>query len=199
MKINSTSDKKYAEYLIEAQSKGWKNRLDVQRPYRNNLIKYSLGKTLDVGCGIGRNLSVLKRGSLGIDHNAFMIKYLKKKGVNALTTQEFRRDKNFKKEFDSILIAHVIEHLDNEEVKKFIKDYAKYIKKGGKILIICPQKKGFSKDSTHKVYQDFSSIKKLLEATGFKVMSTQSFPFPTFIGGIFGPNEFWVLGKKLRS
>lgn len=197
MKINSTTDEEYAEYLIKSQLKGWKNKLDVQRPYRNNLKKYNLGKTLDIGCGVGRNLSVLAEGSLGIDHNAFMIKYLKTKGLNALTTQEFKKGKIHKKRFDSILIAHVIEHLANGESKKFIREYSKYLKKGGRILIICPQSKGFSKDSTHRVYQDFDSISKLIESTGFKVISRQSFPFPVFMGGSFGPNEFWVLGKKI--
>ena len=47
----------------------WKKALNVQAPYRWNLRRQRLGRTLDVGCGIGRNLETLDPGSVGVDHN----------------------------------------------------------------------------------------------------------------------------------
>ena len=47
----------------------WKKLLDVQAPYRWNLQRLKLGLTLEIGCGIGRNLMHLKGQGIGIDHN----------------------------------------------------------------------------------------------------------------------------------
>ena len=48
----------------------WKRILDVQAPYRWNLRRL-LGtrRTLDVGCGIGRNLVNLPVGSVGVSRH----------------------------------------------------------------------------------------------------------------------------------
>ena len=62
----STSNEDYTERLSKLENQKWKSMLDVQRPYRNNLHKLNPGKTLDVGCGIGRNLRHLPKGSVEI-------------------------------------------------------------------------------------------------------------------------------------
>ena len=46
----------YADRLRRKEDARWKQVLDVQAPYRWNLRRQELGRTLDVGCGIGRNL-----------------------------------------------------------------------------------------------------------------------------------------------
>lgn len=51
-----TAGADYAERLQTLETKRWKTLLDVQRPYRWNLRRLDLKRTLDVGCGIGRNL-----------------------------------------------------------------------------------------------------------------------------------------------
>lgn len=197
MKIKSTQEKEYANYLINSQGSGWKNRLDVQRPYRSKLQKLSLGKTLDIGCGIGRNLKALPQGSVGIDHNKYMVEDLTKKGYLAFTNSSFKISKYAKKNtFDSLLFAHIIEHMTAKEAKKMISDYLKYLKKNGNVLIICPQKKGFSKDSTHIQFHDRESISKILKELVLSIQLAQSFPFPELLGPIFAPNEYWVLAKK---
>ena len=50
-----TSGEDYARRLQSKQQVGWKKALNVQAPYRWNLRRQRLGRTLDVGCGIGLN------------------------------------------------------------------------------------------------------------------------------------------------
>lgn len=196
MKIKSTQQKEYAKYLISAQNNGWKKKLDVQKPYRKKLQNLSLGKTLDIGCGIGRNLLALPKGSVGIDHNKYMVEDLTKKGYLAFTNSGFKRSSISKiSSFDTLLFAHIIEHMSPNEAKILINSYLKYLKKGGRVVIICPQKKGFSKDSTHVFFHNRESIEKILSGLNLKIEISHSFPLPEVFGGLFAPNEYWVVAK----
>lgn len=198
MKIKSTQEKEYANYLIKAQDVGWKNKIDVQRPYRINLQRLSLGRTLDIGCGIGRNLKALPDNSVGIDHNKYMIKHLTEQGYSAYTNGSFKKSKLAKLgSFDSLLFAHIIEHLSLVESEDMIKAYLKYLKTGGRVVVICPQKRGFSKDTTHIKFHNRETISDLLTKLNLEIIKKQSFPFPEVFGSIFAPNEFWVVAKKI--
>lgn len=74
-----------------------------------------LGRTLDVGCGLGRNLKELETGSVGVDHNAAAVAECRRRGLTALTVEEwFEREKQ-PGEFDSLLVAHVLEHVTEPE------------------------------------------------------------------------------------
>jgi SAM-dependent methyltransferase len=79
----------YAERLQHLEAAWWKRLLDVQRPYRWNLRRSHLGCTLDLGCGIGRNLMNLDPGSVGIDHNRHSVAVARERGLTAYTTDEF--------------------------------------------------------------------------------------------------------------
>jgi SAM-dependent methyltransferase len=88
----TTEGADYAARLKRLSSARWKQILDVQRPYRWNLARLDLGTTLDVGCGIGRNLRSLPSGSMGVDHNAASIALARQSGLAAMTTEEFAAD-----------------------------------------------------------------------------------------------------------
>jgi hypothetical protein len=52
--MDDTAGEDYARRL-QAKQQVWSEKaLDVQAPYRWNLRRQQLGRTLDVGCGIGR-------------------------------------------------------------------------------------------------------------------------------------------------
>lgn len=185
----------YEERLSRLSNAQWKKIFDVQRPYRWNLSRLKLGKTLDVGCGIGRNLGNLSKESIGVDHNKYVVETAKKSGYNALTIDEFKKSKTIRKDtFDSMLLAHVLEHMSTKQGKEIIKEYLPYVKE--KVVIICPQKKGFTTDDTHVNFLTHNDIEKILESCGLTIQKSYSFPFHKKIGDIFAYNETVVVATK---
>ena len=192
-KLLDTKNENYAQALNKSQS-GWKKYIDIQAPYRHKLQSLNLGKTLDIGCGTGRNLTNLSKDSIGIDHNKYSVKNINKLGLNAYTTDDF--DKSNKDKFDSILIAHVLEHMPYEDARNLISKYMPRLEKNGRIVIVCPQIRGFKTGDTHIEFFDTNKIVKLLKSLGFNIVSKSSFPFPLMAGKIFKYNEYWVVAKK---
>ena len=162
----------------------------------------NLGKTLDIGCGIGRVLAWLDKNSIGVDHNPTSINICLSKGLQALTSEGFDEmvySKEIKlKSFDNLLLAHVLEHLEIEEQLEILKSYMPYLKKDGGVFIITPQEVGYASDSTHITYTDFERIRKILTELNFELLSQKSFPFPRVFGKFFKYNEFHTYAR-LRS
>lgn len=187
----------YADRLDNLANKGWKRFLNVQLPYIWNLRRLNPGKTLDVGCGIGRNLAHLSKASVGVDHNPFSVEKANSLGLIAYTYKDFVRSKHAKKlSYDSILLGHVIEHMNYKDNRAMLKSYLPYLKEDGKIIIMCPQEKGYKSDSTHVSMYDFSDLAALLGDIGFTVKRAYSFPFPRSAGKVFKYNEFVVMAKR---
>ncbi len=191
-----TKGEDYAERLQTLSGAKWKRVLDVQRPYRWNLTRLHLGKTLDVGCGIGRNLGNLSQESVGVDHNDHAVKVAQAAGFNAVTVDDFRRNKKkyAPSSFDSMLLAHVLEHMTTSDGKKIIKEYLPYVR--DKVVIICPQEKGFTTDETHINFLDHKAIEDILESCGLTIARSFSFPFHKAVGKVFAYNETVVVGQK---
>ncbi len=88
----------YSKRLQRLELARWKRVLDVQRPYRKNLQRLRLGFTLDVGCGIGRNLLHLAGNGVGVDHNADSISVARTRGLEAYLPEEFKQSPHAKAE-----------------------------------------------------------------------------------------------------
>ena len=193
----STEGSDYAERLVTLETARWKRVLDVQRPYRWNLSRLKLGRTLDVGCGIGRNLLNLDPSSVGVDHNATSVEVARKRGVTACTVDEFLAGPDAQPgAFDSMLVAHVVEHMPIEDARKVVGEYLPYLKPGGKVMFICPQEKGYTTDATHVSFTDAAALEALATSLGLSVSKSYSFPFPRIAGKVFAYNEFCVLATK---
>ena len=80
---------------------------------------------------------------------------------------------------------------------KLIKEYLPYLKRTGQIIVICPQKKGYLSDSTHRTFYNRNDIAKIIEDLGLKITQKQSFPFPEKVGDFFKYNEYVVVGEKI--
>jgi 2-polyprenyl-3-methyl-5-hydroxy-6-metoxy-1,4-benzoquinol methylase len=193
----STEGSDYADRLLTLETARWKKLLDVQRPYRWNLNRLKLGRTLDVGCGIGRNLLNLDPSSVGVDHNATSVEVARKRGVTAFTGEEFLAGPHAKPgAFDSILLAHVVEHMPIDDARTVVAQYLPYLKRGGRVMFICPQEKGYTTDSTHVSFTDAAALQGLSRSLGLTVAKSYSFPFPRIAGKLFAYNEFCVLAVK---
>lgn len=183
----------YTERLVQLEGAWWKRMLDVQAPYRWNLRRLELGSVLDVGCGLGRNLVNLGGNGVGVDHNAESVQVCRDRGLVAYTPEEFATaPEAVAGHFDSMLLAHVAEHLDEPAGTALVQQYLPYVRKGGKLVIICPQERGYAADASHVRFLDFADITRLCESVGARVERTASFPFPRPVGRVFPYNEFVV-------
>ena len=197
-----TRDASYADRLVTLGGARWKRVLDVQRPYRWNLRRMQLGRTLDVGCGIGRNLLNLGPDSVGVDHNEASVAIARGRGLKAFTSEEFFGDgdsRGLEGSFDSALVAHVVEHMDEPTAREVIASYLPFIRPGGKVLFICPQERGYASDSTHVRFADIAGLRALSGSLGLQVERSFSFPLPRAFGRAFTYNEFCVLARTPSS
>lgn len=191
-----TRSREYAQRLKDLEGVWWKRLLDVQRPYRWNLRRHDLGATLDVGCGIGRNLVALPEGSLGVDHNERSVATARARGLDAVTPEEFEQRASGGAVFDSMLMAHVLEHLSEDAANDLIGTYLRYVRPGGTVLWICPQERGYATDPTHVRFVDRGALLRHAATHGLHVVRTFSFPLPTAAGRVFPYNEFVLVARR---
>lgn len=194
--MKSTESQEYKDRLFRLQKKSWKKRLKIQEFYAGQVIRLQPGKVLEIGCGIGRLLEHLP-DAVGIDHNVHSVNLARELGFQAFTELDFRNSNfNVIESFDSILLAHVVEHLNFQESVELISNYLPLLKFNGKIIIICPQESGYRSDKTHVTFSSFSEIREICETLHFQVRSEKSFPFPRFMGNFFRFNEFIVTATR---
>ncbi len=195
--ISDTSGEAYARRLQAKQQVWWKRALNVQAPYQWNLRRQRLGRTLDVGCGIGRNLETLGAGSVGVDHNAGSIAVARERGVTAFTVEEWgASDLRQPEAFDGMLLAHVIEHMDAATGLALVEEYLPYLRPGGKVFFVCPQERGYASDPSHVRWVTGEDLQQLARDAGLAPGEWFSFPFPRWAGKPFIYNEFCLLAVK---
>ena len=192
----STEDSAYADRLERLETVWWKRALDVQRPYRWNLRRLAPGFMLDVGCGLGRNLGHLGGHGVGVDHNPESIAVARSRGLQAFTPDEFAQSEYASPgRFDSLLCAHVVEHMPADSVVELLRSYLGYVRRGGKVIVITPQERGFRSDPTHVEFVDFDALRALADRLDLAWESARSFPLPRVAGRVFTYNEFVVVAR----
>jgi SAM-dependent methyltransferase len=167
--------------------------------YRRHIRGLVTGRVLDVGSGIGSNLRFLGSDSVGVDHNAHSVEETKARGLTAYTPDEMHgRAGDFKETFDSILCAHVMEHMDRESGVALLEEYLPYLKTTSRIVLIMPQEAGYRTDPTHVRLVDFDAARDLVEAVGFTVRRSFSWPLPRKYGPKLSSNEFVVMAERRK-
>lgn len=190
-----TAGRTYTERLTRLEQARWKRLLDVQRPYRWNLRRLRLGRVLDVGCGIGRNLLNLSDG-VGVDHNPKSIATARARGLTAYTPAEFATSADAAPgAYDSMLLAHVLEHVDGDVGDALVREYLPYLRPGGKVVLITPQESGFRSDDTHVRFVDVAGLAEHAARLGLTVERSYSFPLPRPAGRVFRYNEFVLVAR----
>jgi 2-polyprenyl-3-methyl-5-hydroxy-6-metoxy-1,4-benzoquinol methylase len=193
-----TAGEDYAQRLTTLAGARWKRVLNVQAPYRAHLRSLRLGRTLDVGCGIGRNLHGLPRGSVGVDHNPHSVRVAREAGLEAYTVEEFfgRPDLARPQGFDSILVAHVVEHMPPAEADAVVAAYLPLVPPGARVVFITPQERGHASDATHVAFTDFAALTAMAGRLGLRPTRRYSFPLPRVAGRVFPYNEFVLVATK---
>lgn len=154
---------------------------------RINLMRFSgvppfveNGKILDVGCGSGEVLSIMKKvgwETYGVERDERAAKYARSKGLNVLN-QDLRSIRFPDDYFDIVRMRSVLEHL--HQVSLILAEVHRILKKQGRLFLIVPnidsfefkifKSKWYPLDIPRHIYH-FSpkSLTALLEKSRFKV------------------------------
>ena len=167
--VAPTAGLDYAERLATIQNVWWKRALHVQAPYQANVRHFGLGRAIDVGCGIGRNLKTLAPGSVGVDHNPYAIDVARRTGVAAYTDVEFFADPNLAARQ---LRRHARRARDRAPDTSRRSDdprtYLPLVRPGGRVAFITPQERGFASDATHITFTGFAELRRWPTTSGWR-------------------------------
>jgi SAM-dependent methyltransferase len=188
-----TRSRAYTQRLRSLQDASWKHW--VPNPYRWWLRRQDLGFVLDVGCGLGRSLKYLDGHGIGIDHNDEFVKACREAGLIAFTPDEFvGSGYDVPHRFDSMIMLHVLEHLQSGQDDEILHRYLPFVRDGGRLLLVTPQERGFASDPTHTDFVDGDELVSLCRRHGLTVERWRSFPLPRWAGRLWVYNEFSVVG-----
>ncbi len=112
--------------------------------YIEILKDYSPRTILDIGCGNGRMLELLKESGFdakGIDISKKMVQIAKQRGVDA----ECKKIEDVKESFDAIVaVADVLNYMDKNSLKDFFKQIQRCLKDNGVFICDINTLHGFS-------------------------------------------------------
>ena len=195
-----TEDREYTERLQQLEGPLWKKLLWVQLPYRWNIRRLHRGLTLEIGCGIGRNLLHLAGHAVGVDHNPESVAIARSRGLEAFTPSQFEASPFcITGRFDGLLLAHVAEHMTATDAAQLLGKYLALLRAGGQVTIITPQERGFRSDPTHVEFLGFDELRQIADASGLRTVLQYSFPFPRWAGRWFTYNEFVSVSVKIAG
>jgi 2-polyprenyl-3-methyl-5-hydroxy-6-metoxy-1,4-benzoquinol methylase len=108
-------------------------------------------RLLDVGCGYGRNLQYqndLGLTIVGVDANHDAVEYNRARGFECYLPDA----KEWRSEYDCILMSHIIEHFSPTDLVEFMDGYLAHLRPGGHLVIASPL-------MTEYFFDDFTHIK----------------------------------------
>lgn len=138
-----------------------KTRLNSYLPFLKNLKELDKFPILDIGCGRGEWLELLKENNLnaiGIDCNAAMVEHCKEHHLTAINDDIFiYLDKQPANSFNAITGFQIIEHLSFPNILRLIQETVRTLKDGGILILETPNpfnvkvsSWSFYMDPTHK-------------------------------------------------
>lgn len=160
-----TSNDDYFEYL--------RRRSRLGAIYRNHwlyprLAHRLVGRTLDLGCGIG-DMLVYRQNTVGVDINPHTVAFCKARGSEAHLMHSNHLPFG-PTGFESVLMDNVLEHL--AEPGPLLVEVHRVLEANGRLLIGVPGSKGWDSDPDHKVRYDESSLVNTVQRFGFRHLET---------------------------
>lgn len=216
--------------LLEKRDGEWWNNFYSERtrpiPFFKNIPDEELvlycengtfqkGKSLDIGCGNGRNAIYLAEhefDSYGIDISQESIKWAKELAQNMPQKPCFEEKSLFdfiadEKSFDLILDSGCFHHIKPHRREEYLKKVQTLLKDDGYFLMTCFNLEGGANITDYDVYRDYSmhgglgfseeKIKTILSAyfdiQEFRTMKESDNP------NIFGKSFMWIILMKKKA
>ncbi len=160
-----TNNNEYFDYLIHRSRLG-----EIYRKYwlYPRLSRRLVGRTLDIGCGIG-DMLMFRRNTVGVDINPRTVAFCKDRGAQAHLMVPNQLPFSAY-EFDSVLLDNVLEHL--VEPALLLKEVQRVLTLNGRLLIGVPGSRGWESDPDHKVRYDEIMLIDTVRACGFRHLTT---------------------------
>lgn len=97
---------------------------------------------------------------------------------------------------ESMLAAHLVEHMPRAEAVKTLSGYTDYLAPDARLVLICPQERGYARDRTHVEFADVEALSDVAGQLGFTRTKSLSFPLPRRAGRYFMYNEFNLVADR---
>lgn len=194
--MSNDFDDSYTAYQSERSSA----RKLVRRLYLRSAASQLTGPVLDFGCGVGELLSRLGEGSKGVEYNRASVDHCRAKGLDVRWYDGSADDWSLSSlpaewRFESMVISHVLEHLDApmDVLRRLLEAAAS--RGVRKTLVIVPGAAGFRIDNTHRTFVQWPMLRDAIAASGdWSVARWRYFPGNLrVIGDFFPHHELQVL------
>lgn len=155
---------------------------------RKNQARYvpyfreAAGAVLDLGCGRGIMLDLLKRADLkgyGLDLSEKAVQVCREKGLDAVQGDALGHLRSLEdRSIGGIFCSHVIEHMQPSDAMEMIHHFRRVMKEGGRLILVTPNasdlriSERFWLDPTHVRPYPEKLLALLLQRDGFRVMKT---------------------------
>ena len=148
-----------------------------------HLRRLRLGRVLEIGCGTGRNLLSCAPGSVGLERDPDALAAARARGLTVHTAEEFLASPAFAWQgFDSILVAHLLEHLSSADARTLLTRFLPYLRPDGRVVLVSPQEGGRADRRARVRFLGFPELRRQAEQSGLTVERAYSFPLPRRAG-----------------
>lgn len=214
----------FLENHLRGEREDVKNRLKFYLPFIKGVKAGSKeSPILDIGCGRGEWLELLKENNLnarGLDLNQIMVKMCKERGFEVIESEALSFLKNLSDcSLGAVTGFHIIEHYGFEFLIKLLVEILRVLKPGGLVIFETPNPNNvlvgscnFYLDPTHFKPLPSHLIKLVLESRGFndvniiylhpyeddfKIKDNGSEISKQFNDYFYGPQDYAVVGYKI--
>jgi SAM-dependent methyltransferase len=166
------------------------------------LPKNKDAKILDIGCGLGQNIKAIKELSynnvFGVDIDVKTVEFCKQQNLAVLLIDDLLTFlKNNKTKYDLIIMTHLIEHLNKDEVIPILSEiYENTLNSGGVVLIATPNAQSLI--GSYWAYEDFTHRTIFTSGSLYYVLFMAGFTDIRFID-IYGTANIGLLSRFIRA
>lgn len=144
------------------------------------------GKVLDVGCGRGLFLELLRKAQIqaeGVDKDRGAVRETEAKGLKCHQADATTFLKVQNETYEGIFCSNFLEHFAPEDVFSLLKGFEVALKPGGRLVLVTPNPRNhqmltetFWLDPTHVRFYPRLFLKQTLEALGFTIIAAGDDP-----------------------